>query len=118
MENNFCQSVQNPVEKEKKKGSCKALCAKALTQKIMQVFENKLFRVFFNFNYFLFSFKYFDAEDVRKEINNINSKKLHEKAIYQVKVTNQAPVKTCFNQNIKNSALCNELEKCRYISCM
>ena len=36
MERKFCQSVQNSVEKEnkkKKKGNCKALCAKAQTQK-------------------------------------------------------------------------------------
>ena len=33
-ENNFCQSVQNPVEKEKmkKKGNHKALCAKVQMQ--------------------------------------------------------------------------------------
>ena len=35
-ENNFCQFVQNPVEKEKKKkkGNCKALCVKVQTQKL------------------------------------------------------------------------------------
>ena len=67
-------------------------------------FENKKF-----FKYpKVFSFKYFNAEDVKREINNVNSKKVTPKCDIPVTILKWnshiiAPVLTkCFNQNIKN----------------
>ena len=57
----------------------------------------------------VFSFKYFNVEDVKTEINNISSKKATPKGDIPVKILKRnfdivAPVLTeCYNQNIKNS---------------
>ena len=63
-----------------------------------------------------FSFKYFNVEDVKREINNISSKKAAPKGDIPVKILKWnsdiiAPVLTeCYNQNIKNSTFPNELK--------
>ena len=61
VENKFCQSVQNPVEKKKKKkkGDCKALGAKAQTQKTREAIA-KLFALNVN-----------AINRLRKEINRL-----------------------------------------------
>ena len=59
----------------------------------------------------MLSFKYFNVEDVKREMNNINSKKAIPKGAIPVKILKWnpdiiAPVLTeCFNQNIKNLKL-------------
>ena len=64
----------------------------------------------------VFSFKYFNVEDVKREINNLNSKKATPKGDIPVKILKWnsdivAPVLTeCYNQNIKNSTFPNELK--------
>ena len=64
----------------------------------------------------VFSFKYFNVEDVKREISNINSKKATPKGDKPVKILKWnsgiiAPVLTeCFNQSIKNSTFPNELK--------
>ena len=64
----------------------------------------------------LFSLKYFNVEDVKREINNISSKKATPKGDIPVKILKwnsdiTAPVLTeCYNQNIKNSTFPNELK--------
>ena len=64
----------------------------------------------------VFSFKYFNVEDVKREINNLNSKKATPKGDIPVKILKWnsdiiAPALTeCYNQNIKNSAFPNELK--------
>ena len=64
----------------------------------------------------VFSFKYSNVEDVKREINSINNKKATPKVDIPVKVLKWnsniiAPVLTeCFNQNIKNSTFPNELK--------
>ena len=64
----------------------------------------------------VFSFKYFNVEDVKREINNLNSKKATPKGDIPVKILKWnsdiiAPSLTeCYNQNIKNSAFPNELK--------
>ena len=64
----------------------------------------------------VFSFKYFDIEDAKREINNINSKKETPKGDTPVKVFKSnsdiiTPALTeCYNQNIKNSIFPNELQ--------
>ena len=64
----------------------------------------------------VFSFKYFNVEDVKREIDSINNKKATPKVDIPVKVLKWnsniiAPVLTeCFNQNIKNSTFPNELK--------
>ena len=64
----------------------------------------------------VFSFKYFNVEDVKREISNINSKKATPKGDKPVKILKWnsgiiAPVLTeCFNQIIKNSTFPNELK--------
>ena len=65
----------------------------------------------------VFLFKYFNVEDVKREINNISSKKATPKGDIPVKILKWnfdiiAPVLTeCYNQNIKNSTFPNELKK-------
>ena len=64
----------------------------------------------------VFSFKYFNAENVEREINNLNSKKATPKGDIPVKILKWnsdiiAPALTeCYNQNIKNSTFPNELK--------
>ena len=64
----------------------------------------------------VFSFKYFNVEDVKREINNLNSKKATPKGDIPVKILKWnsdiiAPALTeCYNQNIKNSTFPNELK--------
>ena len=64
----------------------------------------------------VFSFKYLNAEDVKKKISNITSKKVISKCDKPVKILKWnsdiiAPVLTeSFNQNIKNSTFPNELK--------
>ena len=64
----------------------------------------------------VFSFKYFNVKDVKREINNLNSKKATLKGDIPVKILKWnsdiiAPALTeCYNQNIKNSAFPNELK--------
>ena len=64
----------------------------------------------------IFSFTYFNVEDVKREINNINSKKVTPKGDVPVKVFKRtsdiiAPASTkCYNQNTKNSTFPNELK--------
>ena len=64
----------------------------------------------------VFSFKYFNVEDVQREINNLNSKKATPKGDIPVKILKWnsdiiAPtLKECYNQNIKNAAFPNELK--------
>ena len=64
----------------------------------------------------IFSFKYFNAEDVKREINNISSKKATPKGGIPVKILKWnsdiiAPVLTEFyNQNIKDLTFPNELK--------
>ena len=61
-------------------------------------------------------FKYFNVEDVKREINNLNSKKATPKVDTLVKILNWnsaiiAPALTeYYNQNIKNSTFPNELK--------
>ena len=63
-----------------------------------------------------FSFEYFNAEDVKSEINNINNKKATPKGDTPVKILKwnsdiiATAVTKCFNQNIKNSEFPNELK--------
>ena len=60
--------------------------------------------------------KYFNVEDVKKEIKKINSKKATPKGAISVKILKWdsdiiVPVLTgCFNQNIKNSPFPDELK--------
>ena len=64
----------------------------------------------------VFSFKYFNAENVKRKINNLNSKKATPKGDIPVKILKWnsdiiAPALTeCYNQNIKNSTFPNELK--------
>ena len=64
----------------------------------------------------VFSFKYFNVQDVKREINNLNSKKATPKGDIPVKILKWnsdiiAPALTeCYNQNIKNSTFPNELK--------
>ena len=64
----------------------------------------------------VFSFKYFNVEDVKREIINISSKKATPKGDIPVKILKWnsdiiAPALTeCYNQNIKNSTFPNELK--------
>ena len=64
----------------------------------------------------VFSFKYFNVEDVKRETNNLNSKKATPKGDIPVKILKWnsdiiAPALTeCYNQNIKNSTFPNELK--------
>ena len=64
----------------------------------------------------VFSFKYFNAEDVKRKINNLNSKKATPKGNIPVKILKWnsdiiAPALTeCYNQNIKTSRFPNELK--------
>ena len=64
----------------------------------------------------VFPFKYFNVEDLKREINNINSKKATPNGDTPVKVLKWnsdiiAPVLTeCFNQNIKNSTFPDEMK--------
>ena len=64
----------------------------------------------------VFWFKYFNVEDVKREINNLNSKKATPKGDIPVKILKWnsdiiAPALTeCYNQNIKNSTFPNELK--------
>ena len=64
----------------------------------------------------VFSFKYFNAEAVKREINNLNSKKETPKGDIPVKILKWnsdiiVPALTeCYNQNIKNSTFTNELK--------
>ena len=57
----------------------------------------------------VFPFKYFNVEDVKREINDLNSKKVTPKGDIAVKIIKWnshviAPALTeCYNQNIKNS---------------
>ena len=65
----------------------------------------------------MFSFKYFNVEGVKRETNNLNSKKATPKGDIQVKILKWnsdviAPALTeCYNQNIKNATFPNELKK-------
>ena len=71
----------------------------------------------------VFSFKYFNAEDVKREINNSNTKKATPKGAIPVKILKCnsdiiAPALTeCYNQNIKNSICPNEMKNAD-ISCV
>ena len=62
------------------------------------------------------SFKYFNVEDVQREINNLNSKKATPKGDIPVKILKWnsdiiAPaLRECYNQSIKNAAFPNELK--------
>ena len=64
----------------------------------------------------VFSFKYFNVEDVKRETNNLNSKKATPKGDILVKILKWnfdiiAPaLAECYNQNIKNSTFPNELK--------
>ena len=64
----------------------------------------------------VFLFKYFNIEDLKREINDINSKKATPNGDIPVKVLKWnsdiiAPVLTeCFNQNIKNSTFPDEMK--------
>ena len=64
----------------------------------------------------VFSFKYFNVEDVKREINNLNSKKATPKGDIPVKILKWnsdiiAPALTeCYNQNIKNATFPNGLK--------
>ena len=64
----------------------------------------------------VFSFKYFNVEDVQREVNNLNSKKATLKGDIPVKILRwnsdiTVPALTeCYNQNIKNSTFPNELK--------
>ena len=59
----------------------------------------------------LISFKYFNVEDVKREINNLNSKKATPKLDIPVNSNIIEPALTdCYNQNIKNSTFLNELK--------
>ena len=64
----------------------------------------------------VFSFKYFNVEEVKREINNLNSKKATPKGDIPVKILKWnsdiiAPaLKECYNQSIKNAAFPNELK--------
>ena len=63
----------------------------------------------------VFSFNYFNVEDVKSENNNKNSKKATPKGDISVKILKWnsviAPVlMECFNQNIRNSTFPNELK--------
>ena len=63
-----------------------------------------------------FSFKYFNGEDVKREINNLNSKKATAKGDIPFKILKWnsdiiAPALTeCYNQNIENAIFPNELK--------
>ena len=55
--------------------------------------------------------KYFNVEDVKREIKNLNSKKATPKLDIPVNSNIIEPALTgCYNQNIKNSAFLNELK--------
>ena len=64
----------------------------------------------------VFSFKYFNAGDVKRAINNLNSKKVTPKCYIPVNILRWNSditahvLRECYNQNIKNSAFPNELK--------
>ena len=64
----------------------------------------------------VFSFKYFNVEDVKREINNLKSNKATPKGDTPVKILKwNSDIITpalieCYNQNIKNSTFPNELK--------
>ena len=64
----------------------------------------------------VFSFKYFNVEDVKMEINNIDSKRATPNCDIPAQIVKQnsdiiAPIlTTCFNQNINNSTFLNEMK--------
>ena len=64
----------------------------------------------------VFSFKYFNVEDVKRETNNLNSKKATPKGDILVKILKwnfdiiTPALAECYNQNIKNSTFSNELK--------
>ena len=64
----------------------------------------------------VFSFKYFNVEDVKREINNLNSKKATPKGDIPVKILKwnsniiALALTEYYNQNIKNSTFPNELK--------
>ena len=71
----------------------------------------------------VFSFKYFNVEDVKREINNLNSKKATPKGDIPVKILKWNSdiivhaLTECYNQNIKNATFPNELKNAD-ISCV
>ena len=64
----------------------------------------------------MLSFKYFNVEDVKREINNLNSKKTTTKCDIPVEILKwnsdiiAIALTECYYQNIKNSTFPNELK--------
>ena len=64
----------------------------------------------------VFSFKYFNIENIKRETNNLNSKKATSKVDIPFKILKwnfdiiTPAITECYNQNIKNSTFPNELK--------
>ena len=72
----------------------------------------------------VFSLKYFNVEDIKREINNLNSKKATPKGDIPVKILKSKSdiivlaLTECYNQNIKNSTFPTELKMLTYLLCL